>query len=101
MVILLPLDGGVGVAENPRRGVPRPAQEESARTRRSGGHSRRRRPRACPRSRVRRHGVILRPLGDVIVLMPPLAMGLDDLKTIVSAVESELQALRPDGTFVD
>ncbi|HMB94425.1 MAG TPA: adenosylmethionine--8-amino-7-oxononanoate transaminase, partial [Tepidisphaeraceae bacterium] len=25
---------------------------------------------------IRKHGVILRPLGDVIVLMPPLAMGL-------------------------
>jgi adenosylmethionine-8-amino-7-oxononanoate aminotransferase len=30
-------------------------------------------------TRIRAHGVILRPLGDVIVLMPPLAMGLDDL----------------------
>jgi adenosylmethionine-8-amino-7-oxononanoate aminotransferase len=52
-------------------------------------------------NRVRRHGVILRPLGDVIVLMPPLAMGLDDLKTIVKAVKSEVSALGPDGTFRD
>ena len=35
---------------------------------------------------VRKHGVILRPLGDVIVLMPPLAMELDDLERIVDAV---------------
>ena len=44
-------------------------------------------------TRVRRHGVILRPLGDVIVLMPPLAMELDDLRRIVSAVKTEVTAL--------
>ena len=50
-------------------------------------------------TRIRRHGIILRPLGDVIVLMPPLAMGLEDLKTIVTAVKTELASLRPNGTF--
>jgi adenosylmethionine-8-amino-7-oxononanoate aminotransferase len=44
-------------------------------------------------ARIRRHGVILRPLGDVIVLMPPLAMGLEDLKKIVDAVRTEVTAL--------
>ena len=39
--------------------------------------------------RLRKHGVILRPLGDVIVLMPPLAMGVDDLRTIVTAVAGD------------
>jgi adenosylmethionine-8-amino-7-oxononanoate aminotransferase len=43
---------------------------------------------------VRKHGVIIRPLGDVVVLMPPLAMGVEDLKTIVDAVSAELTALR-------
>src|SRR6185295_2725266 len=38
--------------------------------------------------RIRRRGVILRPLGDVIVLMPPLAMEASDLRTIVDAVRS-------------
>jgi adenosylmethionine-8-amino-7-oxononanoate aminotransferase len=33
-----------------------------------------------------RHGVLLRPLGDVIVLWPPLAISLDQLKEIVAAV---------------
>ena len=47
--------------------------------------------------RVRRHGVILRPLGDVVVLMPPLAMELDDLKKIVMAVATELKALSEGG----
>ena len=41
-------------------------------------------------ARIRRRGVILRPLGDVIVLMPPLTMGLEDLRTIVAAVAAEL-----------
>jgi adenosylmethionine-8-amino-7-oxononanoate aminotransferase len=44
-------------------------------------------------AKIRRHGVILRPLGDVIVLMPPLAMKIDDLRTIVSAVAREIAAL--------
>jgi adenosylmethionine-8-amino-7-oxononanoate aminotransferase len=43
--------------------------------------------------RIRNHGVILRPLGDVIVMMPPLAMGVDDLKKIVHAVGEELRFL--------
>jgi adenosylmethionine-8-amino-7-oxononanoate aminotransferase len=42
---------------------------------------------------VRKHGVILRPLGDVIVLMPPLAMPVADLRTIVDAVRAEVAAL--------
>jgi adenosylmethionine---8-amino-7-oxononanoate aminotransferase len=41
----------------------------------------------------RKHGVIVRPLGDVIVLMPPPAMGVEDLRTIVSAVKSEVARL--------
>jgi adenosylmethionine-8-amino-7-oxononanoate aminotransferase len=44
-------------------------------------------------ARVRRHGVLLRPLGDVIVLMPPLAMDMADLKKIVAAVRTEVAAL--------
>jgi len=42
--------------------------------------------------RLRRRGIILRPLGDVIVLMPPLAMEEDDLATIVHALRAELTA---------
>jgi adenosylmethionine-8-amino-7-oxononanoate aminotransferase len=43
--------------------------------------------------KIRRRGIILRPLGDVIILMPPLAMGLDDLAKIVDAVASEIREL--------
>ena len=44
-------------------------------------------------AKVRRHGVIIRPLGDVIVLMPPLAMPVGDLEQIVHAVAEEVRAI--------
>ena len=44
-------------------------------------------------NRIRGRGVILRPLGDTVVLMPPPAMGMEDLRTIVAAVEAEASAL--------
>jgi adenosylmethionine---8-amino-7-oxononanoate aminotransferase len=34
----------------------------------------------------RRHGVIIRPLGDVIVLMPPLSVTEDDIDLLLNAV---------------
>jgi adenosylmethionine-8-amino-7-oxononanoate aminotransferase len=37
--------------------------------------------------------VILRPLGDVIVINPPLAMPEGDLQTIVDAVHAEVAQL--------
>ena len=40
--------------------------------------------------RLRRHDVILRPLGDVVVLMPPLTMPADHLVDIVEAVRAEV-----------
>ncbi len=46
--------------------------------------------------RIRPHGVILRPLGDVIVLIPPLAMGVEDLKRIVNAIQEEVGNLRSE-----
>jgi len=58
------------------------------------GFDPRRRTAAAVCAAVRRHGVILRPLGDVIVLMPPLAMPLEDLRTIVEAIQIEIAALR-------
>jgi adenosylmethionine-8-amino-7-oxononanoate aminotransferase len=42
---------------------------------------------------LRSHGVMLRPLGDVIVLMPPLAMPIEDIQTIVTALRRELLRL--------
>lgn len=45
-------------------------------------------------ARVRERGVILRPLGDVVVLMPPPAMGVGDLERIVGAVRAVLEGIR-------
>ncbi|MFI5380312.1 MAG: adenosylmethionine--8-amino-7-oxononanoate transaminase [Tepidisphaerales bacterium] len=44
---------------------------------------------------LRAQGIILRPLGDTIVLMPPLAMELDDMQSIVIALKQELAAITP------
>ena len=43
--------------------------------------------------RLRSHGIILRPLGDVIVLMPPLAMPISDIATIIESLRKELLQL--------
>lgn len=37
---------------------------------------------------AKRHGVLIRPLGNVVVVMPPLAISLDELDTICHAVEA-------------
>ena len=42
---------------------------------------------------ARAHGVIVRPLGDVVVLMPPPAMGVEYLRRVVSAVRTETAGL--------
>jgi len=39
---------------------------------------------------ARRRGVMLRPLGDVIVLMPPLAISRDEIKLLVSAAAESI-----------
>jgi adenosylmethionine-8-amino-7-oxononanoate aminotransferase len=44
-------------------------------------------------AKVRRHGVIIRPLADTLVLMPSLAMPVDDLRTIVDAIKVEVAAV--------
>ena len=41
---------------------------------------------------ARRHGVLLRPLGDCIVIMPPLAVSIAELDKIADAVESGIRA---------
>lgn len=57
-------------------------------------------------ARVRRHGVILRPLGDVIAIVPPLAIDAARLTRIVDAIAVELDAIdapaaRASSTAVD
>ncbi len=43
---------------------------------------------------VRRRGVIIRPLGDVLVIMPPLAMPVSNLQSIVGTISEVLRATR-------
>jgi adenosylmethionine-8-amino-7-oxononanoate aminotransferase len=40
---------------------------------------------------ARKHGVMLRPLGDVIVLMPPLAVSLEELDILFEATEKAIK----------
>jgi adenosylmethionine-8-amino-7-oxononanoate aminotransferase len=47
---------------------------------------------------IRRHGVILRPLGDTIVIFPPLVIQKDQLQQIVDAVYTEVSRLKKDDT---
>jgi adenosylmethionine-8-amino-7-oxononanoate aminotransferase len=44
---------------------------------------------------ARRRGVIVRPLGDVIVLMPPLAISKQDLRRLVQVVAESIRASYP------
>ncbi|HEU0318119.1 MAG TPA: adenosylmethionine--8-amino-7-oxononanoate transaminase [Solirubrobacteraceae bacterium] len=48
-----------------------------------GGHPAARRTGHLVTLAARRRGAIIRPLGDVVVLMPPLAMAADDLRRLV------------------
>ncbi len=42
---------------------------------------------------ARRRGVIIRPLGDVIILMPPLSIEDDELKTLLDVVHAAIKAV--------
>ncbi|HEY1687168.1 MAG TPA: adenosylmethionine--8-amino-7-oxononanoate transaminase [Tepidisphaeraceae bacterium] len=42
---------------------------------------------------IRKHGVLLRPLGDVVIVMPPLAMQVHDLSRVVKAIHTEIAQL--------
>ena len=44
---------------------------------------------------ARRRGVIVRPLGDVIVLMPPLSISKQDVKRLVRVVGQSIRAAYP------
>jgi adenosylmethionine-8-amino-7-oxononanoate aminotransferase len=41
---------------------------------------------------ARRRGAIVRPLGDVVVLMPPLAISAGDLRRLVSITGDAIEA---------
>ena len=41
---------------------------------------------------ARRRGAVIRPLGDVVVLMPPLAIAQRELRTLVEVVGEAIEA---------
>ena len=44
---------------------------------------------------ARRHGVFLRPLGDTVVLMPPLTISDDELVHLMDAIRHGIEAATP------
>ena len=75
--LLAPLDGHGGVVEVRRIGTMTGIELRGGRDERTGFA-------VCRRARDR--GAIIRPLGDVVVLMPPLGIGDDDLAELVGTV---------------
>ncbi len=52
-------------------------------------------------ARVRAHGVILRPLGDVVVIMPPLSITPDEIDTIITATAAAISETLPSGVPIE
>ena len=76
------VDGAAGRRRPGRRGPP---DRHDDRDRGRGRSGERTGFAVC--QEARRNGVWVRPLGDVVVLMPPLAIGDDDLRTLVDTVD--------------
>jgi adenosylmethionine-8-amino-7-oxononanoate aminotransferase len=45
---------------------------------------------------IRRYGVILRPLGDVVVIMPPLSITHEEIRTLVTATARSIEEVCGD-----
>ncbi len=50
---------------------------------------------------ARRRGAIIRPLGDVVVLMPPLAISADDLARLVSITAAAIDSATSGGLHLE
>ena len=48
---------------------------------------------------ARRRGAIIRPLGNVVVLMPPLAIATDDLRRLVEITAEAIEAATAAATL--
>jgi adenosylmethionine-8-amino-7-oxononanoate aminotransferase len=44
---------------------------------------------------ARKHGLLTRPIGNTIVLMPPLCVTLDEIECMVAALRSALDEVTP------
>ena len=70
--------GGIELVKDKQSGEPFPWEE------RIGG-------RVC--DEARKHGVFLRPLGNTIVVFPPLAMTMDELALLINGIEKSIAAI--------
>ena len=68
---------GIDLVADKATGRPYPWQEQRGR-------------RAC--AAARRHGALLRPLGDVVVIMPPLCVSESELDQLAAAAEAGIRA---------
>ena len=50
---------------------------------------------------ARRRGAIVRPLGDVVVLMPPLAISLGELRRLVGITGDAIEAATSSGSLAE
>ncbi len=48
--------------------------------------------------RAREKGVVIRPLGDVVVLMPPLSIGHEPLADLLAAVHESIREVTEEGS---
>jgi adenosylmethionine-8-amino-7-oxononanoate aminotransferase len=87
---LAPLRGGPHVGEVRQFGMMAGIElTQDPRSRRPFDPARRVGRQVC--LRARRHGVLLRPLGDVIVVLPPLAMTETQIQFVVAAAHAAIQ----------
>lgn len=70
---LIPPDGQAGIGFDPSRRL---------------GHA------VC--DTARQHGLIIRPLGNVVILMPPLAIEMDNLRQMLQIVIDSIDTNRPE-----
>ncbi|GFO59919.1 adenosylmethionine-8-amino-7-oxononanoate aminotransferase [Geomonas silvestris] len=45
---------------------------------------------------ARKHGLFLRPLGNIIVVFPPLAISMDELKILMDGIEASIKTITMD-----
>jgi len=70
--------GGIELVEERETGRPYPWQDRVG-------------VRVC--LEARRHGLFLRPLGNVIVVFPPLAISMDELESLMNGIELSIRAV--------
>ncbi|MDF2571334.1 MAG: bioK, partial [Sporomusa sp.] len=47
--------------------------------------------------RARKYGLIIRPIGDVVIFMPPLASTVEEIEEMLSIIERSIREITQDG----